>query len=138
MYIYEGYNHDGEVVYIGKTNDPKNRLVVHKRSERNFAYLKILDIVVDHEQTYIQEYLSKGFLLQNRSTNSCFISGWEIGDIVDTSARKEGHCLKYKPTGEIFESGYKASLAIPEIPVGITALLKRSPNGKWSKLVEFV
>lgn len=65
-YIYGLYDYEGELFYIGQTDNPKSRLSRHRMKYTELSYLEILDYYVDVEQLWIRTKLEEGVKLTNK------------------------------------------------------------------------
>ena len=112
-YVYGELDKDDNIVYVGKSNDPKERNM-NKKVDR----FKILDKFIDIEQRWIHELSSSGVMLRNKEViKTC--GDFEVGKIYNTYTPK-GELkprvpyyikkqIKHIPTQLIFETKYAAS-----------------------------
>ena len=106
-YIYGELDEDDNIVYVGKSNHPKERNM-SKRVDR----FKILDRFIDPEQRWIHQLSSSGVQLRNKEVmETC--SDLEVGETYNTYSLRVGRgpskSVRHIPTQRIFESKYAAS-----------------------------
>jgi|3_EtaG_2_1085321.scaffolds.fasta_scaffold05737_7 predicted GIY-YIG superfamily endonuclease len=79
-YIY-GLYQDNKLIYVGKTCNPKERLVNHKPIYKGNLHMVILDIYNDLELLWVEKFMNEGHELKNKENNESGVdSSWEIGD----------------------------------------------------------
>ena len=106
-YIYGELDEDDNIVYVGKSNDPRAR----NRSKPWVKRFKILDKFIDPEQRWIHEISSSGSKLRNDvviKTCGDYIVG-EIYNVLLGRTYWGAIRVKHIPTQRIFESKYAAS-----------------------------
>lgn len=83
---------DGELVYVGQTCDPTDRLKLHKRQRKDFTVLLKVKCVVETqdeavrvEQALIDSYRKQGFDLENSyKASGTSVRGMnETGEVLD-------------------------------------------------------
>lgn len=90
IYIY-GLHQNGKLIYVGKTNSPKNRLVSHRQTYGDNLHMVILDIYNDLEMVWVEKLQEEGHKLFNKEDlYSNRDSSYEIGDKIalDENYRK--------------------------------------------------
>ena len=106
-YVYGELDDDGNIVYVGKSNNPRHRNMTKGGVKR----YKILDKFIDLEQRWIHQLSSSGIKLRNKEVmKTC--SDLEVGKIYNTYVGKSKYTSKrvrHIPTQRIFESKYAAS-----------------------------
>ena len=110
-YIYGELDEDDNIVYVGKSNYPRQRHIA-KKVDR----FKILDKYIDIEQRWIHQLSSSGVKLRNKEVMK-YCGDFKVGEIYNTYAPKTTHSTKrgaikrvrHIPTQRIFESKYAAS-----------------------------
>ena len=84
VYVYGLLDTNDNVIYVGKSSAPKQRLLGHS----NYASkLKILDIFEDREVYWIEKLLQEGHSLSNKHWNY-YTEKWNIGDIVSLGGKR--------------------------------------------------
>ena len=105
-YVYGELDEDDNIVYVGKSNDPRRR-----NMDKRVVRFKILDKFIDIEQRWIHQLSSSGVQLRNKEViKTC--GDFEVGKIYRTYVVNSNHTSKrvrHIPTQRIFESKYAAS-----------------------------
>lgn len=121
VYVYALIDEDGNMCYIGKSSQPKQRMFLHRNQGfPTVNKVKILDIFYDTENYWIYRSIEEGHKLQNKEISQA-IENHNIGDIITTSDKVSTRVLNTS-TGEVYESMYKASELL-EIPYDTVRLL---------------
>ena len=112
-YIYGELDEDDNIVYVGKSNHPRERHIA-KKVDR----FKILDKFIDLEQRWINQLSSSGVKLRNKEVMK-YCGDFEVGKVYNTytpriikgTIKRGGKRkrVKHIPTQRIFESKYAAS-----------------------------
>ena len=106
-YIYGELDENDNIVYVGKSNDPRAR----NRNKPWVKRFKILEKFIDPEQRWIHEISSSGSLLRNNVViETC--GDYKVGDTYNVLVgRWNGLSIRVRhiPTQRIFESKYAAS-----------------------------
>jgi excinuclease UvrABC nuclease subunit len=112
-YIYGMLDENDEVIYIGKSINPYNRLLQH--SQMGLKRMKIIDYFYDKESYYIEKYLKEGYALQNKELSIDKSQKLEIGEILELK-RKTSTKIKDTISGKIFNSFYELNqiLQLPQ------------------------
>jgi excinuclease UvrABC nuclease subunit len=87
IYIYALIDENNQIIYVGKSNTPKNRLANHKCNLNNSKLkMEILDYFYDVENYWVRKLTQEGHNLSNKEL---FIHSeeWEKGDIIDTKSK---------------------------------------------------
>jgi len=111
IYIYALMDENEQIIYVGKSNTPKNRLANHKCNLNNSKLkVKILDYFYDVEQYWVNKLTQEGYNLNNKEF---FIHSetWEKGDIIDTN-RKSSFKIYDKELNITYNSMYELSKVI--------------------------
>ena len=102
-YIYGLLDKSDNIIYLGKSSCPKNRLRHHKHiSTISITKCKILDIFYDTENYWINKLLSEGIVLKNKY-NLPEEESWEIGDIIEVGSLKKVK-VKNTETGIVYDT----------------------------------
>ena len=102
-YIYGELDEDDNIVYVGKSNYPRQRHIA-KKVDR----FKILDKYIDIEQRWIHQLSSSGVKLRNKEVITHCVD-LEVGKTYDVYKGKSNVKVRHIPTQRIFESKYAAS-----------------------------
>jgi hypothetical protein len=86
-YIYGVIDTNNNIIYIGKSSCPAQRLRHHKASI-GYSKAKIIDIFFDTENYWIQKLKSEGCTLANKY-DIPDEEQWAIGDIIEISNLKK-------------------------------------------------
>ena len=82
VYIY-GLLKGEEVIYVGKSTTPKDRLSCHRRTYNdNTLKIKILDTFNDLEIFWVKKLRAEGHTLFNKEELK-YGENWVVGDIID-------------------------------------------------------
>ena len=87
-YVYELYDYNFELFYVGSTYNPRVRMDGHIVSYGNTTKMKIISKELDIEVNLIKEYVSKGFILKNKETARNYDAHWSVGDWVVSNKLK--------------------------------------------------
>jgi len=130
-YVYEQIDKDGNVVKIGKTIAPLQRLKEINQYSKIKYSLKLIDVYGDLESYYIAEYKSKGYKLINKELLRGGESDWQVGDVViqnvgRTNKRLNPIAVKDKKTNKVYSSIYKLSKDLREEGVYVNMSVLRN------------
>ncbi len=105
-YIYGELDENDNIVYVGKSNDPRAR-----NMDKKVDRFRVLDRFIDLEQRWIHQLSSRGIKLRNKEViKTC--GDFEVGMIYETYSEDQRYIQKrvrHIPTQRIFESKYEAS-----------------------------
>ena len=90
-YVYELYDDNWELFYVGSTHNPRVRLDGHIGFHGNATKMKIISKELDIEINLIKEYVSKGFILKNKGTARNYDTHWSVGDWVVSNKLKSSN-----------------------------------------------
>jgi len=109
-YIYALMDEDENIIYVGKSNTPKERLGAHKHTFGNPRIkMKVLDYFYDIEQYWVSKLALEGHNLFNRELFT-YSEDWEKGDIIDTKPKTKTRVFD-KEKNIIYDSLYALSKA---------------------------
>ena len=79
-YVYELYDNDDKLFWVGKSHNPQVRFNDHMYHHGNTTKMKIIHKEPDVEVNTIKEYLSKGIKLKNLEKITNYDTTWCVGD----------------------------------------------------------
>jgi len=124
VYIYGLLDEDNNIFYVGKSIEPKRRLIDHNSTRR----CKILDWFEDKEHYWIEKLTQEGTRLKNKEK----LKGseeWNIGDIINIEEKRSTRIL-HKPSGVIYDSAYQASNSLNINNKSFIWNMRNHPNSK--------
>ncbi len=121
-YIYGELDEEDNIVYVGRSNNPRLRNL-DKKIER----FMILDKFIDLEQSWIHRLSSSGIKLRNKEViKTC--GDFEVGKIYNTYLPP--NIIKHIPSQLVFESKYAASRFFGKNLTWCSQQIKRN-NPDW-------
>ena len=90
-YVYELYDGNDELFYLGSSNDPTTRMKAHATMYGLDTKMKIIRKEPDIEVNLINEYLSKGINLKNKEVGKHSSHLYSVGDWIVTPAFKSSN-----------------------------------------------
>ena len=130
-YVYGELDDNDNIVYVGKSFDPRIRNI-NKKLDGRFI---ILDKYIDPEQRIIHELLSNGIKLRNKEViREC--GNYEVGETYDVYIKNRlGKRVRHIPTQMIFESKCSASRYFGKKPNWVSETMKFGSGGRDWELV---
>jgi predicted GIY-YIG superfamily endonuclease len=123
VYIYGILDENSNITYVGKSTEPKRRLIAHGEKK-----CRILDKFEDKEHYWIEKLTEEGIQLKNKEK----LKGsedWEIGDTISVREKKK-HKILHKPSGIIYDSVYQAANALNMHDKSFMSRMRKHPNSK--------
>ena len=123
-YIYGELDENDNIVYVGRSFDPRVRNI-NKKLDGKFI---ILDKFIDPEQRIIHHLTSNGVKLRNREViTEC--GDYEVGKTYDVYIKnKLGKRVRHIPSQMVFNSKCEASRYFGYKDNWLTELMKLSPH----------
>jgi hypothetical protein len=101
IYIYGLIDDKGNIFYVGKSSQPKNRFYSHVRQLNRYDIkMQVLDFFYDKEVYWIEKLLKEGHDVQNKEIIST-LEQCEIGEVFEISQRTPN---KVMYNGKIYNS----------------------------------
>ena len=125
-YVYGELDCDDNIVYVGKSNNPRFRNMTKGGVKR----YKILDKFIDIEQRWIHQLSSSGVKLRNKEVIKTCVDH-EVGDIIDIVLKKPRPQVKHIPTQMVFESRYAASRYFGMNPSWLNTKIREGNSSEW-------
>jgi hypothetical protein len=100
IYVYGLLDENDDIIYVGKSSAPKQRLLGHSNYS---SKLKILDIFEDREVYWIEKLLQEGHSLANKHWDY-YTEEWNVGDIVALGGERKGIKIYDSQTQKTYDS----------------------------------